>query len=112
MKCPDKKYLNLFVDGELSPETNVYKHIKNCEDCMQEVRLYQKFGSYIYNEARGLPERVVDRIKNRVNKNINVLKFKNIIAHSIEDSELDNLAAAKREDYYKGSDPSNKDNKK
>lgn len=97
MKCPSKKFLHLFVDGELDPDTKEYLHIKNCEKCLKEMRFYQKIADDIKASTIIAPSGLVEKIKARVSRNINIIKF-NTESHILRDNELESLAAAKKEE--------------
>lgn len=109
MKCPNKKFIHLFVDGELSPDTKEYLHIKKCEHCMNEVRFYQEIASNIKRNVRKPASGLIEQIKAKVSRKINTIKFDETANHVLEDNELETLAAAKKEEYIKRED---KDKKK
>ena len=97
MKCPNKKYLHLYTDGVLSPDTKEYIHIKNCKKCMEEVNFYLNVANNIKSNSASIPKTILERIKAKVKDKIHTVEYKETNNYILEDDEIEHLAAAKKE---------------
>ena len=100
MECPDKIYLSLYVDGELSNDTPEYKHIEHCEKCQKQVKTLQSIGNYIQKKSENFPKGLIDRIKKNVKEKLSSVEFVKSDNYELDDSELENLAAANKDQEH------------